>query len=647
MKKVYSALTSLIFVATLSAQTATFNFTGSVQTFTVPSCVTTINVDAYGASGGFNNSYAGGSGGRVQATIAVTPGEVLQIVVGEVGFDTQGNHAPVYGGGGGVYSYSSGGTSGTGGGATDIRRAPYAAADRLVVAGGGGGGGYQQTGGHGGGLIGMDGIPFPTWPNSGGKGGSQVAGGQQGIACCSCPTYTTAGSFDLGGNGAGDGAGGGGGGGGYYGGGGSCFAGGGGGSSYTEPSATSVTHTQGFQSGAGMVVISYVSSGSIPTTPAGVTGPSSVCVGTTDAFSIGAVAGALSYTWTVPAGTTINSGQGTTAINVTFGSTSGNVTVTADNSCGSSPAATYSVTINANPVVALGADTAICGSTLLLNAGNGGSTYLWSNSTTAQTLSATTSGTYSVLVTTVNGCTGSDAIVVTMNTPPTVALGADVTQCGGTVLLDAGNAGSTFLWSTSATTQTLPVNTSGSYNVMVTDANGCTDNDTVMVTINPIPTVTGSAANDTACVADGPIALMGMPMSGTWSGPGVSGNQFDPATAGVGTHTALYVYVDAMTCTDSASVAIVVDICLGVADNTVASAISLYPNPVTEQLQVNSDQPLLSYSVLDVSGRQVMTGSCNSAVTIYINVQELAAGTYVLQTTGVNGVIVKTQFVKK
>ncbi|MFQ5335182.1 MAG: T9SS type A sorting domain-containing protein, partial [Flavobacteriales bacterium] len=147
------------------------------------------------------------------------------------------------------------------GGASDIRLNGNTLSDRIVVAGGGGGAGginYQALyGGAGGGLTGGDGLNWNTWPNAGGKGGTQTAGGAAGIACCSCPTYTTAGSLGQGGNGSGDCAGGGGGGGGYYGGGGACFSGGGGGSSYTDTIVYNVVHTQGYQNGDGMIILTY------------------------------------------------------------------------------------------------------------------------------------------------------------------------------------------------------------------------------------------------------------------------------------------------------------------------------------------------------------------------------------------------------
>jgi hypothetical protein len=151
---------------------------------------------------------------------------------------------------------------------------------------------------------------------------------------------------------------------------------------------------------------------------------------------------------------------------------------------------TIAIAQNTLPVVAIGADTAICnGNALMLDAGHPGSSYAWSNTSTTQTTSVTTAGTYSVLVTDANGCKGTDTIAVAINALPVVNLGADVTQCAGTVTLDAANTGSSFMWNNLTTAQTLTAAATGTYSVAVTNINGCTSADSVNVTINPLPVV--------------------------------------------------------------------------------------------------------------------------------------------------------------
>ena len=98
MKKTYAITFGfLVSVQLLTAQsTQTFNYTGSVQTFTVPACVTSLTVDVSGAKGGAS----GGNGGRVQGAMSVTPGEVLNIYVGGMGGAHVTNSAGGYNGGG-------------------------------------------------------------------------------------------------------------------------------------------------------------------------------------------------------------------------------------------------------------------------------------------------------------------------------------------------------------------------------------------------------------------------------------------------------------------------------------------------------------------------------------------------------------------
>ena len=75
------------------------------------------------------------------------------------------------------------------------------------------------------------------------------------------------------------------------------------------------------------------------------------------------------------------------------------------------------------PSVSLGPDTAICeGTSLILDAGTGDYSYLWSDNSTGQTLGVTSAGNYSVTVTDVNGCQSQDTVTVTVNTPVKVTL---------------------------------------------------------------------------------------------------------------------------------------------------------------------------------------------------------------------------------
>jgi predicted outer membrane repeat protein len=183
-----------------------------------------------------------------------------------------------------------------------------------------------------------------------------------------------------------------------------------------------------------------------------------------------------------------------------------NVRVTDANSC--AKADTITVGINLSPNVNLGSDTAICdGITLIIDAQNTGDTYLWNTGAISQTIGVTTTGDYRVTVTDPgNGCFRSDTIHVTVNPLPVVSLGNDTAICDGSnIVLDAQNSGATYLWNTTASTQTINVTIAGSFDVVVTDANGCVNTDTINVVLNPLPVV--ALGNDTA-ICDGADLLL-------------------------------------------------------------------------------------------------------------------------------------------
>jgi hypothetical protein len=265
--------------AEAGASTQVFTFTGAPQTFIVPAGVTSLTIDALGAQGGqAEDATGGGLGGEALATIAVAPGELLQINVG--GQPPSGNPAPGGFNGGGAGGTASGpGTlngGGGGGGASDVRQGGTALANRVVVAGGGGGGGGSAgpcTGGAGGGSAGGDGSPCS---NLEGHGGTQIAPGAPGNSGGGAGASGTGGAGgDFSGGGGGTHSGGGGGGGLFGGGGGSGSAsffaggGGGGGSGFT-PAGTGLT--AGVRSGNGQVTISYPDSS--PLAPASPQSPS-------------------------------------------------------------------------------------------------------------------------------------------------------------------------------------------------------------------------------------------------------------------------------------------------------------------------------------------------------------------------------------
>jgi hypothetical protein len=354
-----------------------------------------------------------------------------------------------------------------------------------------------------------------------------------------------------------------------------------------------------------------------------------ICAGDQTTLNGSATGGASVYSWSPTAGlSTPNS-----AVTVASPIVTTTYVLTAGDGASCSDMDTIVVTVNPLPVVTLGADTMLCGGTILLNAGNTGMNFLWSDNSSAQTLNVTASGTYDVSVTnTTTGCTNADTISVTINTPPTVDIGIDTTLCGDQLLLDAGNPGLTYLWSNNTSQQTLIASVSGTYSVVVTDANGCTATDNITVTFNPLPVVTFAVAMPVICLANQQFALTtGSPAGGTYSGTGVTAGNFDPQQAGVGTHLITYTYTDGLGCTSSASDSVTVDACTGI--NGISKMItSVFPNPSGGNFQVNVSHACkaeLTNSLGQIVETKMLVPGSNT-----MGNDQLAEGTYMLRLTG-------------
>jgi gliding motility-associated-like protein len=140
--------------------------------------------------------------------------------------------------------------------------------------------------------------------------------------------------------------------------------------------------------------------------------------------------------------------------------------------------------------VFLGEDTTLCSESLLVDAQNPSSTYLWQDGSTNQVFNVNNSGTYSVVVS--NGyCEDSDTINVNINYVD-VNLGADTLLCQGDILLlDAQNSNASYSWQDGSSAQLYYVSTSGDYWVIV-DKENCNDSDSIHVEISAINIELGS-----------------------------------------------------------------------------------------------------------------------------------------------------------
>jgi PKD repeat protein len=147
----------------------------------------------------------------------------------------------------------------------------------------------------------------------------------------------------------------------------------------------------------------------------------------------------------------------------------------------------------ASPILTiLGNDTICQGEVVQIQSQSGNLNWLWSNGETVQTITTGLSGQYSVIISDqlMPSCyIYSDTISIAVIDLPLVNLGNDIVQCAGTVLLDAGSPGNSYIWQDNSTSQTYTVTQTGTYSVTVTNNFSCHYSDTIHVTIHSLPAV--------------------------------------------------------------------------------------------------------------------------------------------------------------
>lgn len=543
--------------ASISYSTSMTMPTSGVSTYNVPWGVTSVNFDLMGGGGGADTGMAPnpGMGGRVQGTLAVNPGDVLNIYVGGQGhMGTSSGALGGFNGGGSSLGYG-----GSGGGATDIRLNGANLADRVAVAGGGAGSGndgmFSVMGGFGGSTTGGNGEFNLELSQA--MGGTPTAGGAGAL-------YTLGngmdGAFGIGGASSDEGVSGGGGAG-YYGGGGGAWSGGGGGSSYTDALlASSVTHTAGVNAGDGSATMSFdIPSGytyaitwDVPATTAGFT----------DVAATAFPAGGAPIDFSVPATATPDTYTGMMYIS------NGTCTI-------SQP---ISVTVKPIPDVTATNDQAACnGATttdVMFTGSLPGTTFNWTNS--LGTVGIPTSGSGDIMGFTainptadtaiatitvtpeLNGCFGTaDAFDIIVKPTPMLSVVNAGTVCDNTVFnytATSATEGTTFAWERAALTGDIVaaansdatatisetfdntgINVIGvAYSYTLTAA-GCVNVETMTMSVNPTPVLTGTML-PTVCSGSAFMYTQSSATSGvafTWSREAVAGIS-EAASSGAG-----------------------------------------------------------------------------------------------------------------
>jgi hypothetical protein len=640
-------------VAGLNAQiTLTYTYTGALQTFTIPSCVTNVTIDAKGAQGAINSTSTttGGLGGAAYGILNVSAGDVLYITVG--GMSGFGG-----GGLGGVSPCTTAG-GGNGGGASDIRVNGNALANRVIVAAGGGGGGGDRIGGcgrgtgggGGGGYFGGGGgagygtttVPTGGTQSAGGNGGAAYGAGISGVA----------GASGVGGDGGGEyssnqtttnTAMNGGDGGGANGANGQISStliytgsSGAGGSSYVGAPLSTGSTTAGVRTGDGIITIQYNTSG------AGVVASMSNSLGVCPGGSVTLSAGNVpTYTWsTGPVNTSI----------VVSPTVTTSYTVSGTNTIGCISHAVLTVSINTAPsIVATASKTFLCvGESTDLSA-SGASSYTWNGTTPGATFNVNpvTTTNYTVSGTNTAGCASSQTITVLVNsnvltTTPSTAI------CSGQAVSLSASGAVNYTWTPGlpfAIVQVTPAITT-TYVVNAIDNFNCPLSAMVTVSVNPLPNVAASANRTSICKGE-PVTLTAIGAS-TYSWNTGSTTAVTTTTLIVDIPTTFTVVgTDANGCAATATVLVNVGKCTGLTNPEKIAAFSVFPNPTQGIFEIGyPDKAGATIEIYNAAGTLVKK-QIYSTTPARMNLENEPAGVYFIHITRDNENPVVSRLVKE
>ncbi len=306
-----------------------------------------------------------------------------------------------------------------------------------------------------------------------------------------------------------------------------------------------------------------------PSIPVSINGTASLCSTTPQTYSIVAVPGATSYTWSLPAGWIGSSTTNT--ITVTPSANGGTIAVSANNACGASTQRTLSITFTPPPSVTANATlTTVCFGTSVTLTGGGATTYTWNNGVQNGAAFVPTSTTTYTVTGTTSGCSAMNSVTVTVNPNPIAGISpySPIICLGQSTSLTA-SGGTGYAWSNGGVVSQVslaPLATT-TYTVTVTDANGCSATANSTVTVNPLP----NAAVQPSGVAICPGQTTTLTASGgtgyLWSSGGTAAQiSVSPAT----TTTYTVTVTDANSCSATANAAVNVN---ATSSTTINSAI--------------------------------------------------------------------------
>jgi uncharacterized repeat protein (TIGR01451 family) len=177
---------------------------------------------------------------------------------------------------------------------------------------------------------------------------------------------------------------------------------------------------------------------------------------------------------------------------------------------------------------------------------------------------------------------------------------------------------------------------------------GCDSILTQRLIVNGLPDVNFiDFEDDIICVGSGIVFLTGLPDSGTFSGPGIDGGEFDPNLAGIGVHTLHYIYEDDNGCSNTDSVQITVVDCLSIPVND-QNNMTVYPNPFSDFTTLYFGEELVEKHTIIIHntlGQEVYRNENLTGQSLEIEKSELGVGVYFLTVLNSTELLFSTKLI--
>jgi hypothetical protein len=374
------------------------------------------------------------------------------------------------------------------------------------------------------------------------------------------------------------------------------------------------------------------------TAPAAPAAPT-ITAGSASTFCDG---GSVTLTSSVGSAYLWSNGATTASINVT---TSGNysVSITDANGCTSAGSSAMSVTVNPLPLISSGTtiNPSSCiisdGSIEILGTGTGDLNYsgvssgTLSNTSLPANISSLGQGLFTFIFTDVNTCT-SLPLNISLSAPgapaaPIINSNGPTTFCEGGIVTLSSTIGNTYLWSNGETTQSITVDSDGTFSVIITDLNGCSSPSSLATTVNEesMPDMNVTMNTNVITANQSGANYQWIDCSNNTAIAGETNQSFTPTVNGN-----YAVIISSGTCSDT-SICIAIS-SIGINENGDAFQINLYPNPATEMVTIDSKETIEKVDIYSKLGQIVKTET-----NAQFSVADLQTGVYIVHITTANG----------